>query len=86
MAAAVVTPCLDAAHSHAAGYLVAGGGPASTGMPGLPGNDWMRDPELGRVVKIIETPTGDDAVRHDRRMLRRLRAYARARPAEVSAR
>lgn len=37
----------------------------------------MRDPKLGRVVKIIETPKGDDGVRHDRRMLRRLRAYAR---------
>jgi len=29
------------------------------------------------VIKIIETPKGDDPVRHDRRMLRRLRAYAR---------
>ena len=37
----------------------------------------MRDPELGRVVKIIETPKRDDPLRHDRRMLRRLRAYAR---------
>jgi deoxyribonuclease IV len=37
----------------------------------------MRDPRLGAVVKIIETPKGDDPVRHDRRMLRRLRAYAR---------
>ena len=47
----------------------------------------MRDAKLGRVVKIIETPKGDDAVRHDRRMLRRLRAYARGRrPAEVDAR
>jgi hypothetical protein len=39
----------------------------------------MRDPEFGRVVKIIKTPKGDDAVRYDRRMLRRLRVYARAR-------
>jgi deoxyribonuclease-4 len=47
----------------------------------------MRDPELGRVVKIIETPKGDDAVRHDRRMLRRLRAYAHGRrAAQVDAR
>lgn len=37
----------------------------------------MRDPDLGRVVKIIETPKRDDPLRHDRRMLRRLRAYAR---------
>lgn len=38
----------------------------------------MRDPELAKVIKIIETPKADDPVRHDRRMLRRLRAYARA--------
>jgi len=37
----------------------------------------MRDPCLARVVKIIETPKRDDPLRHDRRMLRRLRAYAR---------
>ncbi len=37
----------------------------------------MRDPRLALVIKIIETPKGDDPVRHDRRMLRRLRAYAR---------
>jgi deoxyribonuclease IV len=37
----------------------------------------MRDPRLDAVAKIIETPKGDDAVRNDRRMLRRLRAYAR---------
>jgi deoxyribonuclease-4 len=37
----------------------------------------MRDPELRKVIKIIETPKGDDPLRHDRRMLRRLRAYAR---------
>lgn len=37
----------------------------------------MRDPTLTETVKIIETPKGDDALRHDRRMLRRLRAYAR---------
>ncbi len=39
----------------------------------------MRDPRLDSVIKIIETPKGDDALRHDRRMLRRLRAYARGR-------
>jgi deoxyribonuclease-4 len=37
----------------------------------------MRDPELRGVIKIIETPKRDDPLRHDRRMLRRLRAYAR---------
>ena len=37
----------------------------------------MRDPRFSTVIKIIETPKGDDALRHDRRMLRRLRAYAR---------
>ena len=41
----------------------------------------MRDPRLDSVIKIIETPKGDDPVRHDRRMLRRLRAYARGRGA-----
>jgi deoxyribonuclease IV len=38
----------------------------------------MRDARLEGVIKIIETPKADDPVRHDRRMLRRLRAYARA--------
>ena len=37
----------------------------------------MRDPRFALVIKIIETPKGDDPIRHDRRMLRRLRAYAR---------
>ena len=37
----------------------------------------MRDADLGGVIKIIETPKRDDPLRHDRRMLRRLRAYAR---------
>ena len=37
----------------------------------------MGDPALAGVVKIIETPKRDDPLRHDRRMLRRLRAYAR---------
>ena len=43
----------------------------------------MRDPRMARVIKIVETPKLDDPVKHDRRMLRRLRAYARfsARPA-----
>ena len=38
----------------------------------------MRDPRFANVIKIIETPKLDDPVKHDRRMLRRLRAYARA--------
>ena len=37
----------------------------------------MRDPRFEPVVKVIETPKGDDEVTLDRRMLRRLRAYAR---------
>ena len=37
----------------------------------------MRDPRLASVIKIVETPKGDDPIRHDRRMLRRLRTYAR---------
>jgi deoxyribonuclease-4 len=40
-----------------------------------------RDPRFAGIMKVIETPKGDDAVTFDRRMLRRLRAYARpARP------
>jgi len=38
----------------------------------------MRDPRFRSVIKVIETPKGDDGVTFDRRMLRRLRAYARA--------
>jgi len=37
----------------------------------------MRDPRLRHVMKIIETPKGDDLVTLDRKMLRRLRGYAR---------
>jgi deoxyribonuclease-4 len=37
----------------------------------------MQDIRFRDIIKIIETPKGDDAARHDRRMLRRLRAYAR---------
>ena len=40
----------------------------------------MRDPRFAGVMKILETPKGDDEVTEDRRMLRRLRAYARVRP------
>ncbi|HET8714141.1 MAG TPA: deoxyribonuclease IV [Gemmatimonadales bacterium] len=39
----------------------------------------MRDRDLAGVVKIIEPPKRDDPLRHDRRMLRRLRAYGRYR-------
>ena len=38
----------------------------------------MRDPRFTRIPKLIETPKGDDEVTQDRRMMRRLRAYARA--------
>ena len=41
----------------------------------------MRDPRFAKVMKILETPKGDDEFTQDRRMLRRLRAYGRARPA-----
>ena len=37
----------------------------------------MRDPRFRRVMKVSETPKGDDEFTLDRRMLRRLRAYAR---------
>lgn len=40
----------------------------------------MTDPRFATIPKILETPKGDDMVTQDRRMLRRLRAYAR-RPA-----
>jgi deoxyribonuclease IV len=38
----------------------------------------MTDPRFARIPKILETPKGDDQVASDRKMLRRLRAYARA--------
>jgi deoxyribonuclease IV len=38
----------------------------------------MRDPRFGPMMKVIETPKGDDEFTFDRRMLRRLRAYGRA--------
>jgi deoxyribonuclease-4 len=38
----------------------------------------MTDPRLSRIIKILETPKGKDGVTADRKMLRRLRAYARA--------
>ena len=38
----------------------------------------MTDRRLARVIKILETPKGTDGITADRKMLRRLRAYARA--------
>jgi deoxyribonuclease-4 len=38
----------------------------------------MTDPNLQHVIKILETPKGDDGVTADRKMLRRLRRYAQA--------
>lgn len=37
----------------------------------------MRDPRFPGIPKLLETPKGDDEVTNDRKMLRRLRAYAR---------
>lgn len=39
----------------------------------------MTDPRFATIPKIIETPKGDDPVRMDRRMLRRLRRYGSVR-------
>jgi deoxyribonuclease-4 len=38
----------------------------------------MTDRRLARVIKVLETPKGTDGITADRKMLRRLRAYARA--------
>jgi len=40
----------------------------------------MRDPRLANIPKLIETPKEGDWLKYDRRMLRRLRAYARLAP------
>jgi deoxyribonuclease IV len=37
----------------------------------------MRDPRFAGIPKLLETPKGDDPFTQDRRMMRRLRAYAR---------
>ena len=37
----------------------------------------MTDSRLAHVIKILETPKGDDGITADRKMLRRLRRYAR---------
>jgi deoxyribonuclease IV len=39
----------------------------------------MTDPLFRQIIKILETPKGDDEVTADRKMLRRLRRYAAAR-------
>ena len=36
----------------------------------------MTDPRFAKVPKVLETPKGEDEVSNDRRMLRRLRAFA----------
>jgi len=38
----------------------------------------MTDPRFARAIKILETPKGDHPTAMDRKMLRRLRGYARA--------
>ena len=38
----------------------------------------MRDPRFEGVIKIIETPKGDDGAKTDRRMLSRLKGYRRS--------
>jgi deoxyribonuclease-4 len=37
----------------------------------------MTDPRFERIMKVLETPKGEDLITYDRKMLRRLRAYAR---------
>ncbi len=37
----------------------------------------MREDRFAQIIKILETPKGDDDVTNDRKMLRRLRTYAR---------
>lgn len=46
----------------------------------------MTDPRFAPAIKILETPKGDDLVTNDRRMLRRLRAWGRPRPAPARTR
>lgn len=43
----------------------------------------MRDPRFAGIPKLLETPKGDDDVTNDRKMLRRLRGYARPRAVEA---
>ncbi len=44
----------------------------------------MTDPRFDSTIKIIETPKGDDPVRTDSKMLRRLRGYASRKPGQRS--
>ena len=44
----------------------------------IPFRKVMQDERFRGIIKVIETPKKDDATRHDRRMLRRLRAYGRS--------
>jgi hypothetical protein len=37
----------------------------------------MSEPRFGGVIKLLETPKGDDEVTNDRDALRRLRTWAR---------
>ncbi len=43
---------------------------------------FMSDEQFAEVIKIIETPKGNDPIKNDRKMLRRLRAYGRRRRRE----
>jgi hypothetical protein len=38
----------------------------------------MTDPRLAKVPKMLETPKSDDLVTNDRRMINKLRRFARA--------
>ncbi len=51
---------------------------AEGSLGGDPFRRIMTDPRFAGIPKILETPKGDDMVTLDRKMLRRLRAYARA--------
>ncbi|MEP6572746.1 MAG: deoxyribonuclease IV [Gemmatimonadota bacterium] len=50
---------------------------AEGSLGAIPFRRLMTDPRFVNVPKILETPKGDDMVTLDRKMLRRLRAYAR---------
>jgi deoxyribonuclease-4 len=43
----------------------------------------MRDERFEGLIKVLETPKGDDMVTNDRKMLRRLRGYRRGRDKPV---
>jgi deoxyribonuclease-4 len=52
---------------------------AEGSLGAIPFRKVMQDERFWGIIKVIETPKKDDAVKHDRRMLRRLRAYGRQR-------